>query len=210
MEECEVKKYELIDHRGTLAPKNLKRLRALRDFGGVKKGDLGGFIEKEENLSHEGDCWISGTAWISGSAHVYDSAKVYGSAQVSGTAWIYGSAHVYDSAQVYGSAWVCGFAQVSDSAQVSGTAHVYDFAQISGSAWVSLGVFTKKNEVLPANGGKYSITVCNSWVRIGCECMTREKWNTELQNLSIKHNETTEDIQKWLGVADALIKCLEV
>ena len=32
----------------------LHRIRALRDTWYCKKGDLGGWIEKEENLSHEG------------------------------------------------------------------------------------------------------------------------------------------------------------
>ncbi|WP_330168907.1 MULTISPECIES: hypothetical protein [Bartonella] len=31
---------------------SLKRIRALRDFGSVKKGDVGGFIEHESDLSH--------------------------------------------------------------------------------------------------------------------------------------------------------------
>ncbi|WP_409361877.1 hypothetical protein ACRPOS_002770 [Bartonella heixiaziensis] len=32
---------------------SLQRIRALRDLGNAKKGDLGGFIEHEGNLSHE-------------------------------------------------------------------------------------------------------------------------------------------------------------
>ena len=42
-------KYELIEHNGSLAPKHLKRIRALRDIPeiGVNKGDLGGFVESE-------------------------------------------------------------------------------------------------------------------------------------------------------------------
>ena len=37
---------------------NLFRIKALKDFGNVKKGDLGGFIEKTDNLSQEGNCWV--------------------------------------------------------------------------------------------------------------------------------------------------------
>lgn len=51
-----IKKYELTNETITL--KNgvvLHRIRALKSFGVVvTKGDLGGWIEKEDNLSHNG------------------------------------------------------------------------------------------------------------------------------------------------------------
>ncbi|MDE5977041.1 MAG: hypothetical protein K2G70_01045 [Turicibacter sp.] len=47
------KKYEMFKEKPT---DTLYRIRALRDFGDVKQGDVGGYIEKEENLSHEGYC----------------------------------------------------------------------------------------------------------------------------------------------------------
>jgi len=46
----------------------LYRIKALKDFGDVKKGDLGGWIEKEENLSQENFCWVSGDARVFGNA----------------------------------------------------------------------------------------------------------------------------------------------
>ncbi|PWE86719.1 phage related protein, partial [Eubacterium ramulus] len=48
----------------------LHRIKAVVEFGLVKVGDLGGWIEKEENLSHEEN------AWVYGNAKVYDNAKV--------------------------------------------------------------------------------------------------------------------------------------
>ena len=35
----------------------LHRIRAVISFGLVDAGELGGWIEKEENLSHEGKAW---------------------------------------------------------------------------------------------------------------------------------------------------------
>ena len=37
----------------------IKALVAIEAFG-VKPGDLGGYIEKEANLSHAGTAWVSG------------------------------------------------------------------------------------------------------------------------------------------------------
>lgn len=74
-----MRKYELTEirnHRG------LYQIKALRDFGKVSKGDLGGFIESEYNLSHDGDCWVGGNARVFGRAWVFQEGKVFDSAWV--------------------------------------------------------------------------------------------------------------------------------
>lgn len=52
------------------AGKKLFRIKALVDIEeyGVKKGDLGGWIEKEDNLSQSGNAWIFGEARVYGDA----------------------------------------------------------------------------------------------------------------------------------------------
>ena len=50
------KKYEFTGKTANVGKHILHRIRALRDFGDVKAGDLGGFIESEGNLSHDGEC----------------------------------------------------------------------------------------------------------------------------------------------------------
>lgn len=86
-----MKKYELTEETVTVYGKTLYRIRAVRDFGSVKTGEFGGYIEKEENLSHFGD------AWIYGNARVFGNAWVYGDARVAGNAWIYGNAEVFNT-----------------------------------------------------------------------------------------------------------------
>ncbi|HCM2254691.1 TPA: hypothetical protein N3C93_004484, partial [Salmonella enterica subsp. enterica serovar Agbeni] len=50
-----MKKYELVTELSKeFFGKTLFRIRALVSFGCVEKGDMGGWIEKEDNLSHEG------------------------------------------------------------------------------------------------------------------------------------------------------------
>lgn len=41
----------------------LHRIRATKNFGIIKTGDLGGWIEKEENLSHENNARVGGNAY---------------------------------------------------------------------------------------------------------------------------------------------------
>jgi len=42
------KKYELTDETKELQGKTLHRIKALKDFGNVRAGDLGGWIEREK------------------------------------------------------------------------------------------------------------------------------------------------------------------
>lgn len=121
----------------------LHRIRALRDIPeyGVTAGDLGGWIESEQNLAQSDNAWVSNDACVSGNAQVYGNAHVSGSGvQISDNAHVSGNAYVTGNAQVYGGAHVSGNARVSGSAHVSGNAHVfgdacvYDNACITGNA----------------------------------------------------------------------------
>lgn len=70
-----MKKYELTEDTIQFCGKTLYRIKALRDFGDVEAGDLGGYIENENNLSQEDNAWVSGNAQVSGNA---DYAVVVG------------------------------------------------------------------------------------------------------------------------------------
>ena len=130
-----MKKFELTAEFVTnIFGKKLFRIKALVAFGDVEKGELGGFIEKEDNLSHLGDAWVSGNAWVYGDARVYGDALVSGDARVSGDAWVSGNARVYGDALVSGNALVSGDARVSGDAWVSGNARVSGNALVSGNA----------------------------------------------------------------------------
>ena len=81
-----MKKYELTSETKVFLGKTLYRIKALVQFGNVNAGDLGGWIEKEENLSQSGNAWVYGDARVSGDARVYGDAEVYGNARVYGNA----------------------------------------------------------------------------------------------------------------------------
>ena len=78
-----MKKFELTSEFVTnVFGTKLFRIKALIAFGNVKEGDLGGFVEKEENLSNAGNAWVYGDAWVYGNAKVYGNAVVFGDAGV--------------------------------------------------------------------------------------------------------------------------------
>ena len=74
-----MKKYEFTGETkqvGFFGNITLKRIRATMEFGIIKIGDLGGWIEKEENLSHKGDAWVWGNAKVCGNAEVFSISHV--------------------------------------------------------------------------------------------------------------------------------------
>ena len=148
------KKYKLTDETINLNGATLYRIEALKDFGEIKKGDKGGFIASENNLSHEGNAWVSDDACVYGSACVYGDAcvfgcacvydnalvsgngQVYGNARVCGNARVYNHAYVYGDARVYGDTFVRGDARVWGNSRVYGNARVTDDACVCGDALV--------------------------------------------------------------------------
>ena len=81
-----MKKFEFTGETKTISlffrTATLHRIRAVAEFGLVKIGDLGGWIEKEENLSHEGKAWVCGDAEVWGNAKVCGDAKVFSASHV--------------------------------------------------------------------------------------------------------------------------------
>lgn len=75
-----MKKFEFTGETKTISllfrTATLHRIRAVAEFGLVKIGDLGGWIEKEENLSHEGKAWVCGDAKVWGNAEVFSASHV--------------------------------------------------------------------------------------------------------------------------------------
>ncbi len=89
------KKFELTDNFviNALGIK-LFQIKCTKAFKNANEGDLGGYVEKEENLSQSGNAQVYGDARVSGDAQVYGNAQVYGDARVSGDAWVSGDARV--------------------------------------------------------------------------------------------------------------------
>ena len=80
-------KYEILKDRFIkMEERKLYRIRALKDGEHFTKGEIGGYVESEENLSQDGECWVG------------DEAKVFGNARVFHDALILGRAEVFESA----------------------------------------------------------------------------------------------------------------
>ena len=98
----------------------LHKIVALKDFSDMRGDIEGGWIEKEENLSQEGDCCV------------YSDAMVYGNATVKDNAVVCDEAVVKDNAMVCDEAKVRGNAMVCDKVIIRGNAIVTDYAVVYG------------------------------------------------------------------------------
>ena len=137
-------KYKLTNKLNYVKGRNLYRIEALRniDYYNVKRGDLGGWIESEDNLSQEGDCWVG------------DEACVYGKAQVKDNSYVYGKAQVYDEAILHDDSCV------GDQACVCGDVELHNVIDVCGNAKLSknkdfTNVFEVEDSEDEEDGNKY-------------------------------------------------------
>ena len=162
-------KYEFTGETKIVYGRTLLRIKAIVAIGAtVAPGDIGGWIESENNLSVSGDAWVSGNACVFGNACVSGSACVYDNAWVCGNARVFGNACVSGSACVYDNACVSGNARVSDDARVCGNACVSGDACVSGNARVSgdADYMTFKNSW--SSGRWFTYTASNKKWNVGC------------------------------------------
>lgn len=126
----------------------LHQIKAIRSFGNIKKGELGGWVEKEENLNQSDNSWVYDNACVYGNARIYNDAhisdnayvfgeaRVFDNARVSGDAWVLNNAHVFGNAYIFNNSCIFGNAHISGDAKVFKYAHIFGDAHISGDAMV--------------------------------------------------------------------------
>jgi len=152
------KKYELLkdDSINTPTGETLYRIRALRDVKSqgwpgdngeapvARAGDIGGYIQSEQNLSQDGGCWVMqeakvfhraqviDDALVVHNAMVFDNALISENALVANRAFVYGYAVLGGRTNVIGNSTVCEFAEIYGEAVITGNADVGGHAQVRG------------------------------------------------------------------------------
>ena len=182
------KKYKLTDITMEYYGVTLHRIKALINFSDVKKGDLGGWIEKECNLSQKGNCWVYDDAKVYENAMVYDDAKVYENAMV------YGNAMVYENAMVYGNAEVYGDSEISKILIGKMVSKVDDYVEIQNPEGRIVTGVLKDGKVL---------------YNIGCQDeITKEKFihRIENENGGLKYNPHRKAYYKIIDMIELYFK----
>jgi hypothetical protein len=204
------RKYEFTGEEKQIFDRTLKRVRRISD------GLVGGWIEKEYNLSHDGNCFIFDNACVYGdarvfgaarvfgdacvydNAYVYDDGLVFGNARVFGYACVFGKARVCDNASVYDNACVYGDASVCDNARVSGKARVYDNACVFGDMLCT-------ESVMYANLYRYIITCSDSHISVGCQVHTFEVWKEHGEKIAKEEGLSDTEIELYRSIILGMI-----
>ena len=137
----EDKKYELVPETVTkFYSKPMYRIRALKDFSDVKKGDLGGYVESEYNLSQRGNCWV------------YDDSIVGLGSKIVGNAVIKGHSTVTRYSEVSDHAIVEGGSHIDESSFILGQSRVFKSMIMGRSAVIRKSII---NEGCLVTGGSF-------------------------------------------------------
>jgi len=191
-------KYELTEESINHFGDALYRIIALKDFGDIKKGELGGFIKSLDNLSQYDNAWVSGSTLVS------DNARVSGNAMVSGTTIVSGNAVISGTARVSGNVRVSDNARVYDNALVSGNASVYGVDTIIGSIVINL-----------INACAFNVTASkkDDYIRVGCRSHSLLEWQSYIESEEWTYLQSFKnelEHEKCLLIIQSLINLFEM
>lgn len=118
----------------------LRQIVALQDFHDVQAGTLGGWVEDEQVLSQQGNCWI------------YDeNSMVFGGSRIADSARISQPCTIYDGVDISGHAWVDG-AEICRGARLSGNVLVQR-SRVSGECLLGDDArILNSSEIIAARG----------------------------------------------------------
>ena len=156
-----MEKYELIKESKTMfAGREIFRIRALKDFGNVKAGDIGGWVCSEDNLSQEGDCWIYDDAKCLDNAIMYDSAVMYGNAEIRDNAIMFDKAIMWNYAKMSGNAKIFDNATLDKNKILYGSINksYKKIFQHHCERRLLTAILTEENEILYSIGCQIGIT----------------------------------------------------
>ena len=179
----------------------LYRIKALRDIGSdVKKGDLGGFVEGEHNLSATDDCWIYDNSCVLGDAFIGDKARVK------------------DNSTVFGDSYILGNSIVEKKSTIFGSVTLQDNVKVTNGTTISIcGTFGGDSVI----GGKNDFLLfkhddSENIIDLITYCIPSDTWTYQGKNFTLWVN--TEDFVKCINVTpnefeynkNYLLSCVEM
>jgi UDP-3-O-[3-hydroxymyristoyl] glucosamine N-acyltransferase len=110
------------------------RVVALRNFGNVKKGDIGGFVDGYHNLSQWGNCWVYYGAQVREKARLKRHAIAFGNAEISGRAVMTDHSRASHNAKVSGHARMSKHSIACSNTMIYGHAHLAGYFIAGGNS----------------------------------------------------------------------------
>ena len=139
------KKYELTTKTKLIDGHKVYRIKALKSFNTiidrkVNKGDLGGWVESEKNLSQDGTCWLFDDAVgyensrRSENSVGYDNSQQFGNSRQSGNSRQFGNSRQYGDSWQFGNSQQYGNSRQFGNPQQFGNSQQYGNSRQIGSS----------------------------------------------------------------------------
>lgn len=146
-------KYELLEKKNIFF--NLYQIRAVKDFGNIKAGQLGGYVENSDNLSQEGSCWLYERGYAKAYSRIVDDAQIF-------HAIIYGDAYISGNIELHNRCLIGG---ARSKVRISGNAKIYsseilDNSSVSGNTEIHNSIL-RGNAKAFGDSKIYKSSVCD-------------------------------------------------
>jgi len=126
-----MKKYEILKGQSiTIYGRTLYRIRALRDFGNVKKGDIGGYVQNEYNLSHDGECWVYNDAMALDNSRVLNNARMYNNSRMYGHSEMFDNTEMHDNSKMFNDSKMFDNSEMYDNSEMHDSAEMHDYSKM--------------------------------------------------------------------------------
>lgn len=189
------KKYRLTDETIEFYGLTLHRIEALRDLKYVKKGDKGGFVQDERNLSHFGDCWI------------FDDSKAFGKSSVQENAWLSNNSQICGNAVAAGNSWIDKYSTVCQKAIICNNARILNNSYVGGQAYICGNVYvTDFSRVIGDSIVKGYAEICRALIKECSDYIVFHNWWSSLRLFTWTRSNNMWKVGCFYGTGEELIE----
>ena len=176
---------------------NVTRIVALKDFSNVKKGEIGGFVSNENNLSQYGDCWLYGNSKMFGNCKMFDNSKMFGYSEMHdysemhNNSEIHNNSKMHDNSKMFGYSKMHGYSKMDnnsemhDNSKIFGNSKIDNNCKIFGNSKIKSVILSNSYECFNISYLKYNLTITKDLVFGGCKTFT----HNEFKNLILEQCE---------------------
>ena len=146
------KKFELSNITMEYKGRTLYRIKATKDFSDVNKGDLGGWVQYEENLSQQGNCWlyddskcmdesrVTDNSIMRDFTEMYNCSKMHDYSKMYDYSKMCGCSEMYNFTEIHGYSKMCDSSKIHDYSkmyaytEMHDSSEMYDYSEMHGSS----------------------------------------------------------------------------
>ena len=188
------KKYKLTDETIEFNGVKLYRIEALKDFSLVKKGDKGGFVQSEKNLSQFDNCWI------------FDDSKAIGNSLVSRNAVLSGNSIICDNAVATGFSWICDHSIVCEKALIANNARIYFNSVVCGNSYVAGDAMLTESRVEGESEIAGNAVIRDALIKKSSDYIVFKNWWSSLRHFTWTRSNNMWKVGCFYGTGKELIE----